>query len=130
MESKSWISAMINKYKDKFVVKVLDEELYTVFFSLYFEPYHFLYKPFNDLIPMLIQSGLIDYWIRETRLRVVKWKPEEPEPVVLTWNHVYVGFYICMICIAVATACFIAEVVTFKLKLLMIHKNEHKILPK
>lgn len=105
-------------YKEKFVLKVLDEEFFVLYIGLAFTPFHFLLKPFNDIILRLVQSGLIDIW-----LRTIYGEPinghilEFRKPVVLTWNHIYVGFYICFACLAVSIVCFICEILHFRLSL-------------
>lgn len=71
-------------YKEKFVLKALDEELFTLYTRLSFPPFHFLFKQFNDLNFRVVQSGLIEYWIYANRKPIMKWKPEKPAPVVLT----------------------------------------------
>lgn len=117
--TKRTILKIKNYYKEKFILKLLDEELFAIYGGLVFDPFHFLLKPFNEMILMLLQSGLVDYWLRKNQRAFLQVKQEKSEPVVLTWDHVYVGFYICLVCFAASYACFIAEVLHFKFKLFL-----------
>lgn len=119
IDTKHSILRSIDICKDDFVLKVLDEEVITIYGGLSFHPFHFLYKPFNDQLLRLFQSGFIDYWRIKKQGSFQNWKPKKSGPIVLTWNHVYVGFYICLVCHAVAIACFIAENFYFRLMLLI-----------
>lgn len=85
-----------------------------MYIGMLFPPLHFLFKPFNDLILRIVQSGLIDHWLKgmtgpDRRTKIKR------EPVVLTWDHLYVGFYIYLGCLALSTAGFVAEILYFRL---------------
>lgn len=98
--------------KENFTMKVLDEELFTMFFGMAFSQHHFLYKPFNNIILRVVQSGLIDKWFKEHYGD--KWTEGKKVPVVLTWEHLYVGFYIYLVCLALSTAEFLVEILYFR----------------
>lgn len=98
--------------KENFTMKILEENVFALFYVVLFPQVHFLYKPFNDIILFVVQSGLIDYWERiRFPPNFLLWKPQETaDPVVLTWDHLYIGFYIWLFCIAVSAAAFVAEI--------------------
>lgn len=104
--------------KEKFIFKVLEEELFTIYVGMAFEPAHFLYKPFNEIVLRAVQSGLIEFWTPGQKDPVYKIDTSHHEPVVLAWNHVYVGFHICLVCFAVSIACFISEILYYRICLM------------
>lgn len=102
--------------KENFSMKILDEKLLTTYSGVAFPPFDFLYKPFNEIILRAIQAGLIDYWYRSFYPQnYFTWKPKQSEPVVLTWDHVYIGFYIWLICLAVSTVGSISEIIQHRM---------------
>lgn len=101
-------------FKENLAMKVLDEELFLLHNGLLFLPFHFLLKSFNDMILDAVQGGLIDFWRQSTG---EKWRKPQSEPVVLTWNHLYVGFYIWLICLATSFVTFVGDFLCYRYKL-------------
>lgn len=115
LATKGNIKMVRNTFRENFTMKVLDEELFTIYIGMVFEPLHYLYKPFNDIILRLVQCGLIDYWMQLFSGTIYKNIAERSKPVVLTWDHLYVGFYIYLVCLALSAAGFFAEILYFRL---------------
>lgn len=116
-----------NILRGNFIMNVLEEELFTMYIGMVFRPFDFMYKPFNDLILRVVQSGLIGHWHSEMHRVALTTTKAKQEPVVLTWNHVYVGFYICLICLVLSTVCYINEVLYFRFCLLKKRRNNSKL---
>lgn len=98
--------------EENFTLKALNEELYATNTGVAFDNFHFLQKPFNDMIPRIFESGMIDYWrFLLHPADYFSWKPQKSkDPVMLTWEHVYIGFYIWLIFLALSISCFLLEV--------------------
>lgn len=105
--------------KGAFILNLLDENLMGVHYGKVFEAHHFLLEPFNEMVSVALQAGLIDVFYRdfyETMLggQYFERHRKKTGPVVLTFDHLYVGFVVWLICIGVSFAVFCLEFFYFR----------------
>ena len=102
------------KPKDRLYFHQLDQKAFTS--NIYVrlpDKAHFFYATFDWKIKQLVQGGFFIHWI-DQYLSDFSLRQPEPEPdddkVVLTMNHLSVGFIIWLGILAIAAIIFIAEV--------------------
>jgi len=93
--------------------KILSENVLTILMSQVFKPFSPFYESINNKVDQLITSGIISHWIKEEKLEI---KFDEIGPQVLTWDHLYLGFAACMICLAIGFVIFLCELCQPKVK--------------
>ena len=80
--------------------------------------YNFLYSTFDWKIKQLVEGGFFVYWIERhlnhPSLRILEPDPDD-DKIVLTLDHLSVGFIICLGMLLVALVAMIAELVRFHL---------------
>lgn len=71
----------------------------------------FLYPTMKWKIKQLIEAGFFDYWMKHyiTHSSVVQEEEEVETRIVLTWDHLYVGFTLWMAMLLIAALSFIGE---------------------
>lgn len=88
--------------------RVLKEILVSTNLGLVFKAHNFLYQPFNGKIQQLIPSGIIDYWIQFYGTK--KLGSSAPSgPIVLTMDHLMIGFQVTLVSLGLALIAFIIE---------------------
>lgn len=107
----------------EFTFLSLKQKVISFNYGFLFNPHHFLFPIFNEKIQQMINGGLfnrliVDWYENPWTLQ----KPEPQEPVVLTMNHLEIGFTIWMICLLICFAVFVIE------HLILSFKNLKKLL--
>jgi len=74
---------------------------------------HPLNEAINEIISVLIETGIINHWISETyhQLKAKHFLDLETGPQVLTLNHLFIGFVIWLIALAFAVVVFVIEII-------------------
>jgi hypothetical protein len=77
---------------------------------MYFQKNSYLTQTFSDWIQNMLESGLIDYWIR-----IEKPTPKtlsDNEPKVITINDLLAPFILCIAGLFVSSTVFIVEIIS------------------
>lgn len=92
---------------------VLKENLFSDTAGLVFGAKSRFYFPFNKAISQLFEGGLTDFW-RNNYYEMNKRNLYRPEsgPEVFSMDHLAVGFYIWLACLAIGSISFLIEAVT------------------
>lgn len=99
-----------NDLKANITWDILPEQVISFHYAFAFFSHHFLFPIFNEKIEQLINGGFIDFWMKHlTKTRWILEKPDPPEPVVLTMNHLEIGFQIWLICLLASFVIFLGE---------------------
>lgn len=111
--------ALSNVYKDSFrtgtgSLTLLDETAITFFISVAFRPFHPYFETFNEKIGELTSTGIVQhiYWNIQ---KLSDNKNDETGPLVLTMEHLEIGFVICCISLTFAAVAFVFEVLVHKI---------------
>lgn len=106
----SYFTEKTIEHQRKFEWKTLNQKVLSFYKGMAFEKHHHLFPSFNNKIVQLTNGGLIDHWFkRYTKHRYLTEKPQAKTPVVLTMNHLSVGFRIWAFLLAVSCVAFICE---------------------
>lgn len=104
----------------KIRMKLLDETLKHLHRGLIFPKHHSLFQAVNTKIGQLTSGGLIEYFkfenVNISNLEAMQFKniqPEIYEPIVLTMDHLYIGFAIWACCLALSFLVFIGENIVY-----------------
>lgn len=103
------------QFKGIYDWKVFPHKIMTAGGGIAFPPFFFFFEAFNEVVDRIIPSGLIEYWSRfffNSRYNLKKL--EKSEPVVLTMDHLGVGFLLWFICLGISLVCFIVECALFQ----------------
>lgn len=110
--NRNWIPQLVKRqYRSGFPsLNTLKENFITVFEGYAFVQYSPYYEEFNEKIGRMLSSGLIDYWISNF---IPGWRDkiqmDEVGPQILSIEHLEIGFYICMVPLALAAIVFLVE---------------------
>jgi hypothetical protein len=114
MISKLEFNFIKNKTEGKTRLKLLDQRIYTQHLGLVFDHHHFLHPLFDKNILRLVDGGIISYWDLNLRVRYnYDWKPPDSEPVILTLDHLSVGFLVWVIALVISSVGFLGEIVFY-----------------
>ena len=113
------------KPEDRLFFHQLDQKMISYNIHVAFSPEHdFLYSTFDWKIKRLVESGFFVHWIDQYLSHPSLWKPEpEDDKVVLTMDHLMVGFTIWLGILLIASFAMILELVRVYLA-----KNVQRIL--
>lgn len=94
--------------------RMLKQTLFSAYGGLKIHKHHQLFSSFNEKIIQLTSSGLFNYWLEKwTKHRKIIEEPPPPPPVILSMDHLDVGFQIWALVLAMASLAFIGELLTF-----------------
>lgn len=97
-----------------------DENLENVFMGVAFNLYSPFFEAFNEKIDLLVSNGMSKIWLEEFLIPKGKKRfVEKLGPQVLTFEHLTVGFLICMIMLMLSAFVFILEISLWGFKLLV-----------
>lgn len=92
----------------------LDENVLSYNYGLALQRFHFATPIFQDAIVQLIEGGFYDRWISHyLKDRFATWKPEDAGPIVLTMNHLSIGFKLWLLMILLSSLAFVGELLYF-----------------
>lgn len=109
---RNWVPMLAKtKYRSGAPSLLLLEKTIKVIFDGYaFPPFSPYFEEFNEQINIMMSSGLVSYWIQQEAPGLSdKLKVEEIGPQILTFDHLAVGFYICIASSIIATISFLIE---------------------
>lgn len=115
-------------YKDP--VKLSRDNLMTMITGIAFNRNYIFYETFREKMQYLFESGIIGHLrlnvakqIKESKERetYLKEYEEKQKEVVLTWSHLYPGFYLWMCACIISSLAFLIELITYKVKNLKHH---------
>lgn len=114
-------------HKGKYRWNKLDQKILSYFDCFQIRRNHHLFLGFNENIMHLISGGIIDKFIDGyNKHRYMTEKPAPPDPVVLTLNHLGIGFQIWASMLTICFSVFVIELLHYwtpKIMQLMIFKQ-------
>jgi len=93
--------------------KLLAENVVTIYMSKIFKPFCPFFESINSKIDQLMSAGIISHWINSDKLKI---NFDEIGPQVLTWEHLELGFAVCMIPLLIGIVVFLCECFVPKIK--------------
>jgi len=94
--------------------KMLDQTPVSAFEGIALIYGHPINEAINEIISVLLESGIMDYWIANATY--LKADDLDTGPQVLTLDHLFIGFAIWLIALASAVVVFLIEVVCNMIK--------------
>lgn len=112
------IDDKIKKERGRLRIKHLDRKVFTVHIGIKFERHSFLHWSFNRKIKQLAESGCIETFNRlETdshKTSSGRANEKQLEPIVLTMDHLNIGFLIWILLLAAATLIFLINLLIYR----------------
>lgn len=106
--------------------EVLPRRIMTADGGMAFPIFHYFFEPFNELVDRIIPSGLTEHWTRTWfKSRYNEKKSTYKPPIVLTMNHLVVGFQVWLLCLLMSFVCFLYELISFRIRSRLIRDSEN-----
>lgn len=98
----------------KYLERILDENLYSEYWSLSFPPFHRFFEDFEEKTQQLITAGIVNYhldsWIHnDDKKKFEHLYAYLKGPQVLTMAHLEAGFVIWLVSVSLAIFSFLLE---------------------
>lgn len=101
-----------------FTLNVCPEPLLIRQYGVVFQRDSFLVSSFNDKLMVLMENGLIDYWLSEHTESIKSPASSVREPMKLTNNHLESSYQVFWFGISLASIAFIIELISTRVRLL------------
>ena len=96
--------------EDKLKFEIIEQRIQSYNFGVHLNSYSFLNPIYLKKIPQLIEGGFFQLWFeRQNNHRSLAEKVEEDDKVVLTMDHLGVGFLITVMLLLISTVAFFGE---------------------
>lgn len=97
-------------------INVCAEPLIQRQYCIVFPKGSFLDSSFDSKLIMLMETGLIDYWLSQQTEGVEHSKPQTPEPMKLTLKHLLSAYQVLLFGVSLASVVIVMELVSMRTK--------------
>lgn len=100
-----------------FALNVCPEPLMLRHYGIIFPKDSFLVPSFDEKLIVLVENGLIEYWLSEFTEKA-RYEATVREPIPLTLSHLLCGFHVLWIGVSFSAVAFAVEVISLRVKCL------------